>query len=224
MTIENAEGEQETIDSTPEHPFYVEGKGWVNASALRAGMVVWLADGTKAIIQDVWVEYLAEAVAVFNFKVEDFHTYFIGYSGVLVHNANCGQTNITKDDLTGEVLETKPSHSPNPEKWIENGGSISIDADGIWSYTSKTGETVSYIDGYPDFKSAGYVIQESNVGEFKGYGTDFRNADLNAPKGPKAGTSTWHHHQDGQTMQEIPRSIHSMFTHIGGMAIKRSGG
>ena len=46
VTIENAEGEQETIDSTPEHPFYVEGKGWVNASALRAGMVVWLADGT----------------------------------------------------------------------------------------------------------------------------------------------------------------------------------
>ena len=85
MTIENAEGEQETIDSTPKHPFYVEGKGWVNACALRAGMVVWLADGTKAIIQDVWVEYLAEAVAVFNFKVEDFHTYFIGYSGVLVH-------------------------------------------------------------------------------------------------------------------------------------------
>ena len=100
MTIENAEGEQETIDSTPEHPFYVEGLGWVNASALRAGMVVWLADGTKAIIQDVWVEYLAEAVAVFNFKVEDFHTYFVGYSGVLVHNANCANTASSDDTET----------------------------------------------------------------------------------------------------------------------------
>lgn len=94
----------ETFTCTEEHPFYVEGKGWVNASALRVGMVVWLADGTKAIIQDVWVEYLVEAVAVFNFKVEDFHTYFIGYSGVLVHNANCGTTTNQK----GQTVQQDP--------------------------------------------------------------------------------------------------------------------
>lgn len=69
-------------------------------------MVVWLADGTKAIIQDVWVEYLAEAVAVFNFKVEDFHTYFVGYRGVLVHNANCGNI----DDGLGTYDDQKGHH------------------------------------------------------------------------------------------------------------------
>lgn len=37
VTIENAEGEQETIDSTPEHPFHMEGLGWVEASALLFG-------------------------------------------------------------------------------------------------------------------------------------------------------------------------------------------
>ena len=62
VIIENAEGEQETIDSTPEHPFYVKGKGWVNASALHAGMAVWLADSTQAIIQDVWLEYAVASI------------------------------------------------------------------------------------------------------------------------------------------------------------------
>lgn len=91
----------ETFTCTEEHPFYVEGKGWVNAGALHAGMVVWLADGTKAIIEDVTIEYLDTPIAVYNFKVEDFHTYFVGYSGVLVHNASCGTT--TTSDSTEEL-------------------------------------------------------------------------------------------------------------------------
>ncbi len=47
MTISDSEGVQEVIDSTPQHPFYVEGKGWVEASALHAGMTIWFANGTK---------------------------------------------------------------------------------------------------------------------------------------------------------------------------------
>ena len=40
------------------------------------------------------------SIAVYNFKVEDFHTYFIGYSGVLVHNAYCGETAVDTTDQT----------------------------------------------------------------------------------------------------------------------------
>lgn len=96
----------------------MEGKGWVNASALRPGMVVWLSDGTKTIIQDVWIEYLAEAVTVFNIKVDEFHTYFIGYSSVLVHNANCGnktyQTYTKTNPETGEVYSGRTSGTGTP--------------------------------------------------------------------------------------------------------------
>lgn len=100
----------ETFTCTEEHPFYVEGKGWVNAGALHAGMVVWLADGTKAIIEDVTIEYLDTPIAVYNFKVEDFHTYFVGYSGVLVHNAYCGNTTADQNNSTtvnqkGQIIE-----------------------------------------------------------------------------------------------------------------------
>ena len=89
MTIENAEGEQETIDSTPEHPFYVEGTGWVEASSLHAGMTIWFANGTKGTVEDISNEGLEEPVTVYNFEVADFHTYFVGESSVLVHNY-CG--------------------------------------------------------------------------------------------------------------------------------------
>lgn len=86
VTITTQDGQVETIDATPQHPFYVEGKGWVEASALHVGMVVWLADGTKAVVTDVVTEGLEEPVTVYNFEVADFHTYFVGDSGVLVHN------------------------------------------------------------------------------------------------------------------------------------------
>lgn len=100
VTVTTEDGQTETIDATPHHPFYVEGKGWVDACALHAGMVVWLADGTKAIVTDVVTEGLEHPVTVYNFEVTDFHTYFVGESGVLVHNLNCGGT-------------TKPT-PPNP--------------------------------------------------------------------------------------------------------------
>ena len=96
MTVENAEGEQETIDSTPEHPFYVEGLGWVEASALHPGMTIWFANGTKGTVEDISNEGLEEPVTVYNFEVKDFHTYFVGECGVLVHNT-CDVTWPEKD-------------------------------------------------------------------------------------------------------------------------------
>lgn len=86
VTISDSEGVQEVIDSTPQHPFYVEGKGWVEASALHAGMTIWFANGTKGTVEDISKEGLEEPVTVYNFEVADFHTYFVGESGVLVHN------------------------------------------------------------------------------------------------------------------------------------------
>lgn len=80
---------------------------------------------------------------------------------------------------------------------------------------------MSYPDEYPDFKSAGMVIQEVPIGKFESYYKDFQKADELAPKGPKTSTSTWHHHQNGTTMQEVNAKLHSRFTHEGGMALSK---
>ncbi len=39
------------------------------------------------LIEDYHIELTEEPVSVYNFQAEDFHTYFVGKNGVLVHNA-----------------------------------------------------------------------------------------------------------------------------------------
>ena len=78
----------ETIDTTTNHPFYVEEKGWVAAGDLKIGDILVTAVGNKVEVTDLELEKLAEPIFVYNLEVEDFHTYFVGEYGILVHN-NC---------------------------------------------------------------------------------------------------------------------------------------
>ena len=79
----------EEIKATPEHPFWVEGKGFVTADALRAGDEVRLCDGSRTNVEKTEEEVLEEPVQVYNFEVADWHTYYVSGTGVLVHNS-CG--------------------------------------------------------------------------------------------------------------------------------------
>ncbi len=79
----------ERIETTAEHPFYVEGAGWRAAQELGIGTsIVTRAGPALAITQRANLTHTARRVAVYNFTVEDYHTYFVGHSGVLVHNAS----------------------------------------------------------------------------------------------------------------------------------------
>ena len=50
--------------------------------------VVWLKDGSTQCVDDIEIVELPEGeyVAVYNFEVADFHTYFVSDYDVLVHN------------------------------------------------------------------------------------------------------------------------------------------
>ena len=130
-----------------------------------------------------------------------------------------------KEQFTKELRKKKPKYSPSIDKWLGGNlggvGTISIAQNGVWTYHDREGHSVSYPDEYPDFKSAGMVIQEVPIGKFESYYKDFQKADELAPKGSKASTSTWHHHQNGTTMQEVNAKLHSRFTHEGGMALSK---
>ena len=78
----------ETIDTTTNHPFYVEEKGWVAAGDLEVGDTLVTADGYEVEVTDLELEKLAEPILVYNLDVADFDTYFVGEYGVLVHNYN----------------------------------------------------------------------------------------------------------------------------------------
>ena len=128
---------------------------------------------------------------------------------------------LTAENITKELLQTKPKNSPTPQKWMDKGGKIEILEDGTWVYTNSEGITIKYIDGFPDFKEAGLVRQEVEIGEFKNYAIDFKKANMTAPLGKKLRSSTWHHHEDLKTLQEVNKSIHAEFTHRGGVSLKK---
>ena len=45
-----------------------------------------LSNGESGIISSVEIEHYDESQTTYNFEVEDFHTYYVGESGILVHN------------------------------------------------------------------------------------------------------------------------------------------
>lgn len=61
------------------------------------------------IIEQVQHEILEAPVTVYNFEVEDYHTYYVSGSAILVHNANCGKQATPKSnpDQFTKCVETK---------------------------------------------------------------------------------------------------------------------
>ena len=92
----------ELITTTVDHPFYVKDYGFVNAGELYRGDKLLDSKGNTLIVEDEKVENLDEAVKVYNFQVEDFHTYHVGESCVLVHNAS---TNYGSDTSTYKATD-----------------------------------------------------------------------------------------------------------------------
>ena len=74
----------ETIETTSEHPFYVVGRGFVKAGELGIGTSIVTRAGPS--VQLVSAKSGA-AQTVYNFEVEEFHTYFVGSGEVWVHNS-----------------------------------------------------------------------------------------------------------------------------------------
>ena len=78
----------DTMEVTPEHPVYVEGKGWLWAENLSIGDRLRRADGGMAKVLAIERRELDEAQVVYNFTVKGPHTYFVLEAGVLVSNDN----------------------------------------------------------------------------------------------------------------------------------------
>ena len=126
---------------------------------------------------------------------------------------------VTLDDLTKDILKTKPPNARIPSNWIKEGGSIEIDKYGNWIYIDKFGIRVKYINGYPYYRGAGIVFQTVNIGRFANRSIDKRLADKLAPNGPCKEGHVWHHSEDGYTMEEVDGEIHRRFTHKGGISL-----
>jgi hypothetical protein len=75
------------IAATVDHPFWVEGRGWVSATRLQCGdLLHGFLPGLKCVVDAVTAE--PAPARVFNIEVAEVHNYFVGSAGVLVHNAS----------------------------------------------------------------------------------------------------------------------------------------
>ena len=77
----------ETLVTTAEHPFWVEGRGWLAAGKLQVGDGLISLTGEQVLVTG-W-RRLAREGTVFNLSVARAETYFVGRSGVLAHNLSC---------------------------------------------------------------------------------------------------------------------------------------
>lgn len=114
------------ISTTKEHPFWVDGKGWTEAENLEKGDFVLTKEGDLLSIQNVEVEVLSSPVNVYNFEVQDWHTYYVGEESVLVHN-QCAKDFVKASRTSKEVI-----------KFLKKNG---------FSQVSQTGSYVKMTDG-----------------------------------------------------------------------------
>ena len=88
VVVKNEDGKTESFVTTAEHPFFVEGKGWLKAILLEEDMVLLDRNGLPSL-QVVSQQATGKLETVYNIAVEEFSTYHVGELGVWVHNANC---------------------------------------------------------------------------------------------------------------------------------------
>ncbi|OPX42613.1 cytotoxic [Ruminiclostridium hungatei] len=85
------------------------------------------SSGNVLLVENIKVEITNEPTKVYNFQVDDFHTYHVGKSGILVHNADYIKENrVPKDNET--VLKDKTSFTRTSSR--EKGATIYKGKDG----------------------------------------------------------------------------------------------
>ena len=91
----------------------MQGKGWVAAKDLKLNDKLELQNGEDAFVDAIRREKLPEPIQVFNFEVEDFHTYYVGIGSILVDNL-CKPTDIGKaGELKAGISKKKTSFTVN---------------------------------------------------------------------------------------------------------------
>ena len=90
----------ESIDTTEKHPFYVVDYGFKYASELKIGDEVKSLSGDIYSICEVSIDRLKVPIHVYNFEVEDWHTYYVSEAGLLVHNLCKTTPNTTTEAST----------------------------------------------------------------------------------------------------------------------------
>ena len=148
----------EEIITTIDHPFYVKNQGFIKAGELIVGDELLDVNGNVLLVENFDVELTDKPVKVYNFQVEDFHTYHVSGLAILVHNAGGYErsqkysNNWSDESLSKTVDKIAPDSKPvktSSSKEIYNnpktGKQVVYDTDGNYfriEDTTLTGKRV----------------------------------------------------------------------------------
>ncbi len=91
------------LETTWNHPFWIQDLGWTEAKDLRPGDLGLLKDGEYLMVTDVTEKSLDAKVNVYNFEVENVHSYMVGEDGVTVHNYDVKSGLVGNNDTIADV-------------------------------------------------------------------------------------------------------------------------
>ncbi|MFY9253692.1 MAG: polymorphic toxin-type HINT domain-containing protein [Fuerstiella sp.] len=128
LTFESADGDQQTLSTTDEHPFWsVTADEFVEAGSLPVGHQVTDPHGKTQTLVGSTREEFPNGIPVFNFQVEDFHTYYVaahaGDDVLLVHNADYDDLygpfyHSTTDDVIAKIKESEELWGKAPRNYF----------------------------------------------------------------------------------------------------------
>lgn len=231
---------------TANHPIYSITDGeWKPAIELRIGEEVLSKEGTSKVVSKIKLDSVQR---VYNLEVKGNHNYLVGNKGIVVHNVpNCFDEGA---EILTDLGVKKKLAKPGTKKAIRK----TADSDAIKDHPKykdkiqkdKDGNIIICYDdfGFPDFNDFVPLIEPLGKLEWpinmKGNSYDMvqarnklnsflntnftKNSDITIPGYPDI-TWTFHHHQDGKTMQLVPSIINQGGAdHVGGSSIAKNGG
>ncbi len=173
------------IETTDNHPFWVDGKGWVLAVDLKVGDELVQSNGNHLKIDNIEIVHHDEKVKVYNFTVADFHTYFVSSLGIWVHNIECKLPNVkTYEQARNQATDILGDFGEGSTAWIggmESSygygkviGRISADGKKRWrvDWDPEKGMHINVEDfsnGKGDKAYKAYIPFEGNEDTFKSY-------------------------------------------------------
>ncbi|NES20336.1 MAG: hypothetical protein F6K41_15735 [Symploca sp. SIO3E6] len=99
--------ERETISATTRHRFWIEDKKqWIPAQYLEIGMLLKTVFGEVSEVTKIVIQEVVEQ-DTYNLTIADSHNYFVGNTGLLVHNTDelpRGKVYIGRDPQTKAII------------------------------------------------------------------------------------------------------------------------
>lgn len=146
------------IVATPNHPFYDYDKDiFIRANYLNNNISLLKSNGEITHLNNIITTNTNEDTYVYNFTVEDYHTYFVGDDEILVHNKCDGE--FTKRQMKNERVKLSRKVKRQEVQNILDGKSTLYDWDK---------NIIDYVEKYHKFPreiEAAHIIDVSQVNE-----------------------------------------------------------